>query len=313
MGRSPRHVLQRRCHECGARSLDCSEGPEDARLTSRRCRLHGYHTGRGVVIRQHGGQPDVAANQLSTSRRKTPTTPAEAAPAESPSSVPPVCVAGLSRHALVDVHNKYSSAFFGESFGVAELVSTIQVEVLRNTFLIRRVTIRRNFWRDTQPNSIGPGDRRSRGVHRTRHAGARPPALQRRGSLVHGNGKACYLLGEALRELSRYEEALLPLERSADLMPDDIHVLLALGWCYKRTGQLAKAIEALERAVRVDAGEAVLHYNLACYWSLARNRTLALRFLRGRWSSMPIIETSSRTSRTSTRSATTPRSSRLRA
>src|SRR5205823_12715101 len=47
-------------------------------------------------------------------------------------------------------------------------------------------------------------------------------ALQRRGALVHGNGRACFLLGEALRELSRYEEALLPLERSADLMPDDI-------------------------------------------------------------------------------------------
>jgi tetratricopeptide (TPR) repeat protein len=104
-------------------------------------------------------------------------------------------------------------------------------------------------------------------------------ALQRRGSLVHGNGRACYLLGEAFRELKRYEEALLPLERSADLMPDDIHVWLALGWCYKRTGQLAKAIEALERAVKVDSSEAILHYNLACYWSLARNRTLALQYL----------------------------------
>ena len=104
-------------------------------------------------------------------------------------------------------------------------------------------------------------------------------ALQRRGSLVHGNGRACYLLGEALRELARYEEALLPLERSADLMPDDIHVLLALGCCYKRTGQLAKAIEVLERAVKIDASEAVLHYHLACNWSLARNRTMALRYL----------------------------------
>jgi tetratricopeptide (TPR) repeat protein len=104
-------------------------------------------------------------------------------------------------------------------------------------------------------------------------------ALQRRGALVHGNGRACFLLGESLRELSRYEEALLPLERSADLMPDDIHVWLALGWCYKRTGQLAKAINALERATKVDPGEGILHYNLACYWSLARNRTMSLRYL----------------------------------
>jgi tetratricopeptide (TPR) repeat protein len=104
-------------------------------------------------------------------------------------------------------------------------------------------------------------------------------ALQHRGALVHGNGRACYLLGETLRELARYEDALLPLERSASLIPDDIHVYLALGWCYKRTGQLGKAIDALERAVTVDASEAILHYNLACYWSLARNRALALRYL----------------------------------
>jgi tetratricopeptide (TPR) repeat protein len=104
-------------------------------------------------------------------------------------------------------------------------------------------------------------------------------ALQRRGKLVHGNGRACFLLGEALRELECYHEALFPLERSADLIPDDIHAWLALGWCYKRTGQLAKAITSLERAVKIDPSEAILHYNLACYWSLARNRTLALRYL----------------------------------
>ena len=104
-------------------------------------------------------------------------------------------------------------------------------------------------------------------------------ALERRGSLVHANGRACYMLGEALRELSRYEEALGPLERSADLIPDDIHVWLALGWCYKRTGQIGKAIESLERALLVDSSEAILHYNLACYWSLVRNHPTAIQYL----------------------------------
>ena len=87
------------------------------------------------------------------------------------------------------------------------------------------------------------------------------------------------MLGETLKELGRYEDALLPLQRAADLLTDDIHVYLALGWCYKRTGQLAKAIDALERAVNIDTSEAILHYNLSCYWSLARNRTQALRHL----------------------------------
>jgi hypothetical protein len=29
----------------------------------------------------------------------------------------------------------------------------------------------------------------------------------------------------------------------------------------------------------VDSGEAIIHYNLACYWSLARNKRYALKYL----------------------------------
>jgi tetratricopeptide (TPR) repeat protein len=103
--------------------------------------------------------------------------------------------------------------------------------------------------------------------------------LQRRGHLVHGDARGCYLLGETLRELRRYREAVFPLRRSLELIPDDVHVSLALGWCYKRTGQLDEAITALEHAVAIDPSEAVLHYNLACYCSLARNRRAALQHL----------------------------------
>jgi tetratricopeptide (TPR) repeat protein len=39
------------------------------------------------------------------------------------------------------------------------------------------------------------------------------------------------------------------------------------------------AIQALEQALDVDGSEAILHYNLACYWTLARNRTLAISYL----------------------------------
>jgi len=103
--------------------------------------------------------------------------------------------------------------------------------------------------------------------------------LQRRGHLVHGDARGCYLLGETLRELKRYREAVFPLKRCLDLLPDDVHVAMALGWCYKRLGRLEDAINTLERAVDVEPGEAILHYNLACYWSLARNRRRALQHL----------------------------------
>lgn len=104
-------------------------------------------------------------------------------------------------------------------------------------------------------------------------------SLQRRGKIVHADARGCYLLGESLRELRRFREAIFPLKRSLELIPDDIHVWMALGWCYKRIGDVARAIDALEQAVEIEPGEAILHYNLACYWSLARDRRQSLRCL----------------------------------
>lgn len=83
--------------------------------------------------------------------------------------------------------------------------------------------------------------------------------------------EASFLTGEALRSLGRFRDALKPLELASKLRPDDIGVALSLGWCYKRTHRLAQAIDALERASREHPEEALLHYNLACYWSLAGN------------------------------------------
>jgi tetratricopeptide (TPR) repeat protein len=88
--------------------------------------------------------------------------------------------------------------------------------------------------------------------------------------------EANFLKGEALRCLDRYREAIRPLEIAASLQPSDTRVALALGWCYKRTNRLAQAIDALERAVREHPYEALLHYNLACYWTLAGNSSKAL-------------------------------------
>jgi tetratricopeptide (TPR) repeat protein len=91
--------------------------------------------------------------------------------------------------------------------------------------------------------------------------------------------EACFLKGEALRSLERYREALQPLETAASLRPGDTGVALALAWCYKRTNRLAQAIDALDRARRHDPENALLHYNLACYWSLAANPGRALEEL----------------------------------
>lgn len=100
--------------------------------------------------------------------------------------------------------------------------------------------------------------------------------LEQRSNWATMQFEASLLAGEALRSLERYREALKPLEIAAKLRPADVAVAIALGWCYKRTHRLAQAIDALERAQRHNPEHALLHFNLACYWSLAANAAKAL-------------------------------------
>lgn len=103
--------------------------------------------------------------------------------------------------------------------------------------------------------------------------------LARLGDPTDFDAQGLYLWGEALRALERYDEALVPLGQAAEIEPENIHIWLALGWCYKRTGQLEQAIDALERALAAEPEEALLHYNLACYLSLAGKKRPALDHL----------------------------------
>jgi tetratricopeptide (TPR) repeat protein len=92
-------------------------------------------------------------------------------------------------------------------------------------------------------------------------------------------GMVAYLRGQALRIMERYPDAITALERAAELDPSNIHIWLALGWCYKRTGRLDMAIQSLEEALSIDANQAIVYYNLACYWSLAQSPQHALDYL----------------------------------
>jgi tetratricopeptide (TPR) repeat protein len=103
--------------------------------------------------------------------------------------------------------------------------------------------------------------------------------LDRMGEAGSMRSHALYLKGESLRALERYQEAIAPLKAAADLDPGNIHVWLALGWCYKRCGHLDLAIDALDRALEAGDGNGIVFYNLACYWSLAHNKDRALECL----------------------------------
>lgn len=101
-------------------------------------------------------------------------------------------------------------------------------------------------------------------------------------SLDHDHGRRAqvlYLRGQALRAMQRFSEATIPLKESSEHDPDNLHVWLALGWCYKRSGRLDLAIQSLEDAMNVDPSQGIIYYNLACYWALAKNVKLAVAYL----------------------------------
>jgi tetratricopeptide (TPR) repeat protein len=103
--------------------------------------------------------------------------------------------------------------------------------------------------------------------------------LNRLGSAGVYHVEATYLRGQALRTMNRHHEAIEYLREAADLDTENVHVWLALGWCYKRVGRLDLAIESLEQAMDANCSRAIIYYNLACYWSLAENAKLALAYL----------------------------------
>jgi tetratricopeptide (TPR) repeat protein len=88
-----------------------------------------------------------------------------------------------------------------------------------------------------------------------------------------------WLKGESLRGLQQYETALAAFNRAYAEQPDNIPLLLAMAWCYKRCGELQRAIAATEQAYHLAPNEALVLYNLSCYWSLAGNKIQALSWL----------------------------------
>ncbi len=94
------------------------------------------------------------------------------------------------------------------------------------------------------------------------------------------------LTAESLRLIERFDEALPHLHAAKEERPSAIPTYVGLGWCYKRTGQLHKAIESLEEAEQVARSHdipshlALILYNLACYHSLAGDKEKMLGRLR---------------------------------
>jgi Flp pilus assembly protein TadD len=103
--------------------------------------------------------------------------------------------------------------------------------------------------------------------------------LDRVGMPGTADARTLYLQGEALRSLERYADAIAPLRKVAELEPENMQVLLALGWCHKRIGRIDLAIRALDAALAADGDDPLIRYNLACYHSVAGDKRAALAYL----------------------------------
>lgn len=101
----------------------------------------------------------------------------------------------------------------------------------------------------------------------------RLPEIMKRGERYY------HAWGLALQVMEQYQEAMGPLQNAASVAPDEIDHWLSLAWCQKRCGRLDLAIQSMQEALLVDPDEAVIHFNLACYWSLAENVRQALLHL----------------------------------
>lgn len=90
---------------------------------------------------------------------------------------------------------------------------------------------------------------------------------------------AHHLRGEALRQRTDYESALVEFRKALAVQPDDLSVLLGMAWCYKRVDRLDQAIAVTERAYRSAPEQAIVLYNLACYYALDGNKAQSLSWL----------------------------------
>ncbi len=87
------------------------------------------------------------------------------------------------------------------------------------------------------------------------------------------------LRGEALRAKSEHRRALDQFLNAHAIDCTDLSPLMGMAWCYKRVDRLDQSINTLRLAYESHPEVPVVLYNLACYYSLAGEKELALSWL----------------------------------
>jgi tetratricopeptide (TPR) repeat protein len=87
------------------------------------------------------------------------------------------------------------------------------------------------------------------------------------------------LRGDALRALAQYEEASAVYTRTLAEWPDCLPALMGAAICYRRLGQLGRAVAAVEDANRLHPNEPAVLFALARFYVLTGETPRAMGWL----------------------------------
>jgi tetratricopeptide (TPR) repeat protein len=79
--------------------------------------------------------------------------------------------------------------------------------------------------------------------------------------------------------MKKWREALVSLGKALWLNPKEMGPYIGIGWCWKRLGNLNRAIEILKDALKVEKNYPLACYNLSCYYALKNEGGEALVWL----------------------------------
>jgi tetratricopeptide (TPR) repeat protein len=86
--------------------------------------------------------------------------------------------------------------------------------------------------------------------------------LEKELAINPGNGMAYFNLGEAYCQLSKWEQALLPIRKAIWLEPYFSSSYILLGKIYFQKKDLSSSVTVLKQAIQLDPNSKSAHYDL---------------------------------------------------
>lgn len=87
-----------------------------------------------------------------------------------------------------------------------------------------------------------------------------------------------FLIGTALMDSKKFEEAIVPLNKALEKEPDKPEILNSLGTCYMALGNADKAIEIYNKVLQINPDNAVAYFNLGSVYQIKQKHEQAVKY-----------------------------------